>query len=193
MGNHSKCNGCGELDEFCLCKVTPLAGKVHYALERQRPDASLQAALAQKADEVLEQVAQWLDSYDGAGMRRAEYVRSLKTTACGQDGDASASATPGRAVQSPQAALVDCADQAPDSQDPAAVAEARRVRIVALRQELVALEAEQYGEKNAERDAVIAECRVLKRSGQNIQAIKHYRAKMGCGLSEARDFVDSLA
>ncbi len=38
----------------------------------------------------------------------------------------------------------------------------------------------------------LAEVRKLMASGHKINAIKHYREMTGCGLKEAKDFVESL-
>jgi hypothetical protein len=163
----------------------------------QVPAFDLQAALEEKKNAVLEDVARWLDWFDGKPTRRAEYVRSLKANAGTQSSAAQAGASAPddshkASEGSPQAACGDSAGVATES-DPAAIAEARRLKILALRKELVELEAEQYGEADAEREAVIEECRKLKRAGKRIEATKHYRAKTGCGLREAHDFVENLS
>jgi ribosomal protein L7/L12 len=69
---------------------------------------------------------------------------------------------------------------------------ARRARIAALKEELAELYAQESAESGAEAQAVIEECRTLKRAHKPIDAVKLYRNKMGCGLREAHDFVRTL-
>lgn len=70
--------------------------------------------------------------------------------------------------------------------------EQRRARIAELRQELDELLRQEYALDGPDHEALIEECRHLKRDGRTVAAIKHYRTKVGCGLIEARDLVDTL-
>jgi len=70
--------------------------------------------------------------------------------------------------------------------------EARRARIVQLEQELAELRQQELAEKDAHQQTIIEQCRVLKRANKEMQAIKLYRDKMGVGLREAKDYVDSM-
>lgn len=70
--------------------------------------------------------------------------------------------------------------------------EERRARIVELERELAELRRQELDEKNAAEQAIIEECRALKRANKEMQAIKLYRDKMGVCLREAKDYVDSM-
>jgi len=70
--------------------------------------------------------------------------------------------------------------------------EARRARIVQLEEELAELRRQEIAEEVEEKQATIEQCRVLKRAGQHIQAVKLYRHKMGVGLREAHDYIEKL-
>lgn len=70
--------------------------------------------------------------------------------------------------------------------------EQRRARIAELRQELDELLRQEYALDGLDHEALIEECRRLKRDGRPFAAIKHYRTKVSCGLLEARDTVDLL-
>jgi ribosomal protein L7/L12 len=70
--------------------------------------------------------------------------------------------------------------------------EQRRERIVQLERELAELRQQELAEKDADQQAIIEQCRVLKRSNKEMQAIKLYRDKMGVSLREAKDYVDSM-
>ena len=67
--------------------------------------------------------------------------------------------------------------------------EQRRARIAELERELAELRRLELTGSGVDRETLLNECRLLKRAGRVIDAIKHYRTKIGCGLVEARDTV----
>lgn len=70
--------------------------------------------------------------------------------------------------------------------------EERQAHIVQLETELAELRRQELDEKNADEQDIIEQCRTLKRANKEMQAIKLYRAKMGVGLREAKDYVGSM-
>lgn len=71
--------------------------------------------------------------------------------------------------------------------------EARSARISQLTQELLVLREQEAAEFSVDEKAVVEECRALKRAHKDMEATKLYRSKMGCGLREAHDAVQSMS
>lgn len=70
--------------------------------------------------------------------------------------------------------------------------EQRRARIAELERELAELRRHELEEAGPAREILLGECRLLKRAGEPMKAIKHYRSKTGSTLVEARDTVFAL-
>lgn len=70
----------------------------------------------------------------------------------------------------------------------------RRERISDLRIELGQLlleEANEYG-STLDGKEILEECKVLKKEGKVIEAIRLFREKVGCGLMEAKHAVEGI-
>jgi hypothetical protein len=70
--------------------------------------------------------------------------------------------------------------------------EERRARIAQLEQELSILRAEEAEELGFDSQAVIEECRALKKAHRPMDAVRLYRNKTGCGLREAHDVIQAM-
>lgn len=68
----------------------------------------------------------------------------------------------------------------------------RRVRIAELELELAELRRQELCANGADCEALLEQCRTLKRDGKPVEAIKHYRNACGSTLVEARDAVIAL-
>jgi ribosomal protein L7/L12 len=70
--------------------------------------------------------------------------------------------------------------------------EQRRARIAELERELAELRKQESEDLGYDHEALLSECRVLKRDRKAIEATKLYRAKVGCGLREAHYAIEAL-
>lgn len=68
----------------------------------------------------------------------------------------------------------------------------RNARIRELEIELKELKAEASMETASNREQVLQYCRELKYRNFNVKAILYYRDKVGTGLIEAKNIIDSL-
>ena len=68
----------------------------------------------------------------------------------------------------------------------------RQARIAELVRELAELRKQESEELGYDHEALLAECRALKRNQKRVEAVKLYRSKVGCGLGDARFAIDAL-
>ena len=68
----------------------------------------------------------------------------------------------------------------------------RHARIIELQRELQDLMLEEEQAAQVDSRSLREECLRMKQAGRAVQAVKHYREKVGCGLREAHDVVMAL-